>query len=381
VRVCSTRALAGERVHGRSLSRPFIVRIRCRRDPFFQRARQRHFQIPRSERLPPTSPFFPTSEARRASGPPPVPSPREERARLPTRFHPVRGQVTRALPVFGAERGRPRAARRFLPYVTELEARPPSPRQLEPRGASPAKRDDRSPCDDDQLIVPAQEVKKSKSSSHRPSRASDARHEDWIPTWFRSDTPCRPSPPPTPGIDAFGDRSDPAREREDGPPNGEPMRESEAPADPRARTRTGRPHTLAKGLYGAESGMPSTTRARAARCSLGPTALAAALRSATPFRPSSGSLDGRSRCLGSAAACAGEAAAAPSGVSTLREPRDLDVPRNFQARMSSKATLFANKKMRSAMLFFAPRVLHSFSTSYRNHGDLLVGRGGRQLWR
>lgn len=45
MRVCSTRALAGERVHGRSLSRPFIVRIRCRRDLFFQRTRQRHFQI------------------------------------------------------------------------------------------------------------------------------------------------------------------------------------------------------------------------------------------------------------------------------------------------------------------------------------------------
>src|SRR5690606_31246622 len=73
------------------------------------------------------------------------------------------------LPVFGAERERPRAARRFLPYVNELEARPQSPQELEHRTSKLAHcRDDPAPCDDNQLDVPAQEVTDSEPSSPPP---------------------------------------------------------------------------------------------------------------------------------------------------------------------------------------------------------------------
>lgn len=74
-RVCSTPARAGARVHGRSLSRPFIVRIRAAELSSSRGRANAISRAPRSERLPPTSPFLPTRAARRAPGPPPVHAP------------------------------------------------------------------------------------------------------------------------------------------------------------------------------------------------------------------------------------------------------------------------------------------------------------------
>lgn len=81
-------ATAGGRVHGRPLSRPFIVRIRCRRDLFragwranaLPALRDRsafHRRVPRARR----------ARLDRAFGPPPIP-PLREKVRLPTRVHP-----------------------------------------------------------------------------------------------------------------------------------------------------------------------------------------------------------------------------------------------------------------------------------------------------
>lgn len=63
-------------------------------------------------------------------------------ARLPTRVHlREKARSPSLLPLFGAERERPRAARRFLPYVNELEARSPGPRR--PVSAAPTLAGDR----------------------------------------------------------------------------------------------------------------------------------------------------------------------------------------------------------------------------------------------
>lgn len=70
----------------------------------------------------------------RAFGPPPIPCPFGRGSASDAGSPLFRGaRSPTLLPVFGAERERPRAARRFLPYVNELEARPQSPRELEPR--------------------------------------------------------------------------------------------------------------------------------------------------------------------------------------------------------------------------------------------------------
>lgn len=141
--VCSTSRVAGERVHGRSMSQSFIVRFETAEISSFRTARQRPSGSPRSERLPPTSPFRPPSRgSTELSGRHRyVPSVWKE-ARLPTRVHPREEARSPALLLlFGAEREWPRAARRFLPYVNELEARPRGPRQLSPRRASSSRRD------------------------------------------------------------------------------------------------------------------------------------------------------------------------------------------------------------------------------------------------
>lgn len=277
---CSAPRMAGEHVHGRSLSRFLIVRIRTAETFSFRvRANASRFSkvgAPSIEE---------SLGARRALGSIELEgrhryllerggpasdafSPSARRTRSPT-----------LLPLFRAERERPRAARQFLP--SSMSSKHGQGARVSPR-----------PREQALSVVVAFALRRKPADGCSPGDGRSLRLLSPPPARLRKGqrgltptlTPTRH--PLSPFATSEHLEEVPLATVRISVPRMTRSRPSRGRAKRRranARTRTDRPRLLAKGERGAASRMPSATRVRANRSGLVPTTLVAATRSATPL--------------------------------------------------------------------------------------------------